>query len=334
VEEHDEPTNALAALGDVAGAALGVPLPPIIKKSLFKALGALITGLVDVPVAWLEGKATAIRDETKARSNVLAAGGEAAAREFGSDPNLYRRATTFLGHRLLREQRNRESIAGAAVDDIKQNPPTADAAQSVDDDWLASFARIAEARSSAEMQAYLAKILAGEIRRPGSFSPATLDVASRLTTDLAARFQTFCNASSALPGLSPSVLAQPFGGNPGANELSSVGLSYDVLKHLEDGGLVQGDLGAYYEMRPLIFLRPFEIGGAPYIAEPDEAGPSAAENAPFQQMRVVRYTVAGLELRPIVHMTPNATVVQKLREYLGRFRLALRPLDVPPKAGP
>jgi Protein of unknown function (DUF2806) len=315
-------------------------LPPEIQKSFFKAIGSLITGAFDLPEAWLEGKAAKTRAKTAAEVAVIEAAGKAAAQRFaadserieratvvlgqsliGADP-LTERAATFTANRLLHEQQNRESVAAAAIEELAKDPPTQDSERPVDEDWLTKFARVSEVRSDPEMQAYFAKILAGEIKVPGSFSPVTLDVASRLTTDVALIFQVFCNASLRHV-FGEFVLAEPFGGNPGSNTLSSIGLSYGVLTQLQDAGLIHTDLTSYNTFPPIAFAGRFEIAGVLYSAVPkDPKALHPGATAPVR-MGVVNFTRAGRELRRIVHMSPNPVVIQKISEFLQRFDLTL-----------
>jgi hypothetical protein len=183
------------ALGDIAGGMSGIPLPPMVKRSFGKAFDTLIIGAVDIPRAWLESKSQAIRDETTGRSLFVSAAAKAAAEKFASDEQLTERAMDHFGARIIKEQRNREVIAQAVVQELSSIPPTEDTSQEIDEDWLDMFSRIAEKRSNQDMQRYLAKLLAGEIRKPGSFAPSTVEVLSKLTPDLAGIFQNFCNIS-------------------------------------------------------------------------------------------------------------------------------------------
>lgn len=321
-------------------------LPPVIQQSFFKSMAALITGLFDLPAALLERKAATTRAVTAAQTAVIEAGGKAAAQRFaadperveratvvlgqpliGADPDLADRAATFSNNRLLREQKNRESVAAAAIDDLSKNPPTTDSDRTVDDDWLVAFARVSETRSDAEMRGYFAKILAGEIRRPGSFSQVTLDVASKLTTDLAELFQVFCNASSTTP-LGEKVLAAPFRGTPGSNSLAEVGLPYSVLAQLQDALLIQGDLEACFVAPPKeIFTEPFELASVMYRATP--MNPAEPHPMSLAQLRIatISFTRAGRELRKIVPMGPHPIVVERLASYLRGFDLELERVE-------
>jgi hypothetical protein len=178
------------------------------------------------------------------------------------------------------------------------------------------------------MQAYFARILAGEIKQPGSFSPATLDVAAKLTTELAVLFQQFCDATSSTTTLGTKLVASPFGGQPGNNELASLGLNCDNLALLQDAMLIQTDLSTYQLVPPLEAFggSSFELAGVAFQAppeNPEELPQGAKVNAKIVS---INFTRAGLELRGIVHMTPHPLMVEKLGAYLKLFGLSLKRL--------
>ena len=309
-------------LGDIAGGISSITLPPMVKKSVLKALGTLITTAVDVPAAWLESKSQAIRDQTTGRSLFASEAAKAAARKFASDEQLIERAVDHFGARIIKEQRNREVIAQAVVKELGSAPPTEDTNQEIDEDWLDMFSRIAEKRSNQDMQRYLAKLLAGEIRKPGSFAPSTVEVLSKLTPDLARIFQNFCNISIVeyhtvdgyLADEYPFVLVEPFG-EPGQNALADLGFTYHVITQLQDAGLVQYDLSAWREFSALSFTLPIEIGGTILsFATSEQFSQEAIQNR--RRLKVINFTTAGVQVRRIVDKTPNKQYVQKVKEWV------------------
>ena len=116
-----------------------------------------------------EAKAQKIKSEADGLSIVTSEAASAASKEFGTDRALVNRSVNFFGAKLLREQINRESVMEQATEELKNEPPTEDSKEEIDEDWLEMFSRIAETKSNKDVQLFLAKILAGEIRKPGSF---------------------------------------------------------------------------------------------------------------------------------------------------------------------
>ena len=86
-------------------------------------------------------------------------------------------------------------ICQRAVEILEQE--TADTHSTADnlleDDWLSTFENEACHKSSEEMQERFARILAGEIKRPGSFSIRTIKLLGQIDSNLASIFKTFCS---------------------------------------------------------------------------------------------------------------------------------------------
>lgn len=96
--------------------------------------------------------------------------------------------------RTADEQRkfeNRANTTKAAIDELDRGNQTKDADQEIDADWLNVFGRLAEDKSSKELQDLFGRILAGEIRAPGTFSLRTLQVISNLSRSDAAAVSSF-----------------------------------------------------------------------------------------------------------------------------------------------
>lgn len=313
-------------LDDAISGIDGLALPPVVKRSFWKALSTLITGIVDVPAAWLESKSQAIRDDTTGKSLITTEAAKAAAKRFSSDEQLIQRSVDHFGARILKEQKNREAIAQATLKELVSAPSSEDTNQEIDEDWLDMFSRIAEKRSNQDMQLYLAKLLAGEIRKPGSFDPSTVEVLARLTPAMARTFQDFCNISmliaSSFDGTevyladdAPFVLAEPYG-SPGQNALSELGFNYRVITRLQDGGLVQSDLSAYKDIATVLLVLPVEVGGTVMnFTVPKQFSQESLQD--IKRVKVINFTTAGTQLRQIVDKTPNEKYVEKFRSWVS-----------------
>ncbi len=194
-EDDDSLGSAVSVVGlpDITG----IPLPAPVKRSLWRALGRLITGAVEVPVAYFETQAGKIRAHGKGTEAVTLAAAAAAAQRFGSDPTLADRAVNHFGAKIVREQLNREAVARATVEAIALSPPATEPEGEVDEDWLTEFTEIAAKKSNEEIRAILGRILAGEISKPGTFSPATLQRLTTLSKSTALKFQLLSGMSVA-----------------------------------------------------------------------------------------------------------------------------------------
>jgi Protein of unknown function (DUF2806) len=214
-------------------------LPEMIAGPAGKAISRLVAGVVEIPAAYLDSFAQSIKDKTAAKTQVNKEVAAAAAKLAAGDVDIVARAAHNLLAKEYRRQKNKEEIARKAVEILQDETktlrgtgpaPQGDANQpppppNVDDDWLNVFERYAEEASTERLQELWARILAGEIRRPKTFSLKTLRFVSELDQETAALFEKHApyicqNAIITRQGLS-------------GNELTE-------LLHLQDAGLLTG----------------------------------------------------------------------------------------------
>lgn len=122
--------------------------------------------------------------------------------------------------------------------------------QEPDHDWTARFFNYIQDVSSDEMQTLWAKILAGEVQRPGGTSLRTLSILRNLDKGAASLFRTFCSACviiQPIEGVFADARVLSLGGRPGENALQKYGLSYDLLNVLNEHGLIISDYDSWYD---------------------------------------------------------------------------------------
>jgi Protein of unknown function (DUF2806) len=178
-------------------------LPSIIAGPAGTAIARLIGATVDIPVAYLEGFARDIRFKIDAKDTVNKEIATAAARLAAGDSDLVARAAHSLVRKEFRRQDNKEAIAVKTIellrDDTKQfseqvsETPKLEPESEVDADWLNVFERYAEDASTERLQLQWASILAGEIRKPRSFSLKTLRFVSELDSYTAQLFEKYAD---------------------------------------------------------------------------------------------------------------------------------------------
>ncbi len=101
---------------------------------------------------------------------------------------LQRRAAERLISRELRRQQNIEQITLKAIEEL----PAAVADEKVDTDWIIQFFDNCQDITNDEMQAIWARLLAGEVAQPGSFSPRTLATLKVMRSEDAVLFERVC----------------------------------------------------------------------------------------------------------------------------------------------
>jgi Protein of unknown function (DUF2806) len=198
-------------------------LPKLIAGPAGEAIARLIAGGADIPAAWLQQKAQAIKDKTESQSLVTKTLAGAAAELVKNDPALVKRAAEAFIAKEIGHQHNRETVAVKALGHLKETPD----AQTTkpDDDWLNLFARHAQEASSERMQDLWGKILAGQLRTANAFSLQTLRFASELDETTASLFEKWS-------AFIQSAMFLPFPPQDGP--------SFSELIQLEDFGLLTG----------------------------------------------------------------------------------------------
>lgn len=301
----------------------GISAP--VRRSFLKALGQLSSAAIDIPVAYLTGKADERRAETAARIKLINTTAGQIAQQMQIDPEYARVAVQKFGHRVIREQVNLDMISQIAAnelrdasDSIEQSGPE-ESSDTINDDWLNVFETEARLKSTEEMQAYFGKILAGEIRTPGSYSTRTIKILSSLDQNIANLYSRLCSMCVSLHG--QNIRVPSFGGNAGNNALAEYGINFSTLNLLNEHGLVIPDYNSWWEYVPCIAVReagqsaictPMVYQGRHWIMMPK------SNNRIGSKLRIegVELTQAGRELFKIVKVEPRDEHTKKLEQWL------------------
>jgi hypothetical protein len=328
-EEKDSTSDsgALESLSDAASEIMtGIPAP--IKKSFFKAVGQLCTAAVDVPVSYLEGKAAENRAEASARVALIKVNEEQIADQMSVNPAYVKVASEKFSRQIVREQINLDEIVKIASDDIKNNAisselPSDSADATISDDWLNAFEKEAVQKSSDEMKMLFGKILAGEIRKPSSFSIRTLKLLSQLDNQAASLFHRLCSLS----------ISQRFGdyvhearvvalnGNAAQNSLKNYGLSFDALNILGEYGLIISDYNSYIGYASAV-AKASQVS-LPITYSDKHFGLVGTDQTNHGELKLngVAFTKSGKELLGIVDITPDEKYTADLITYFQAKKL-------------
>lgn len=185
------PNEWIALIKSMPGAAKAV-------AEMVGEIGHLGASTLSIGTAKANQIAQGIKDETAARSNLTSALTKAAEAYIANHPDeagewaLQQRA---LGHgvqKMIQQQASREAVTVLALEQLRDDPPSEPPQDVPADDWLNLFSSFAERATSETMRQHWANILSGEIRKPGSFSMATLQLAAILDHTLASIIQEIC----------------------------------------------------------------------------------------------------------------------------------------------
>lgn len=187
---------------DVTVAALflskGIPVPPSVIKRFRLGVGRLIDGGFDSISGKLTRSDARSNFEAQLQQDVVKAMAQAGTSELaGRSTNIPSTVALSMLSEYGLKFENKTAIAQQAFEALTQGPSIEDEAPNgdLDPDWLNYFSEIASQKSGHEMQRLMGQILAGEIRKPGSFSPMTISVLSTLTTSVAQKFELLCSVS-------------------------------------------------------------------------------------------------------------------------------------------
>jgi hypothetical protein len=173
-----------------------VSLKASAKSRLLSAADRLLGSVPEYLSALVESKTEIHRAKTKAKINLIEASARVEARKIEGDPSL---AAQLSGMEILTTQRrikNKRLVFDAASSDLRNNPPTEEQSVSggdkIGDDFLGRFESYAEQAATDELQEKWGKVLAGEIRQPGSFSRKSMRIVDEIDTNVAILFESLC----------------------------------------------------------------------------------------------------------------------------------------------
>ena len=325
---EDEAISVPDIITDLVADTAVPAIPAPVRRNLLKAFGQLCSAAIDYPVAYLTGKADEKRAETAARIKLINTSATQIAQQMQTDPEYARVAVQKFGHRVLREQVNLDLISQRAAsairdseDSVSQSVPE-DSGGTINDDWLNAFEVEARQKSTEEMQDYFGRVLAGEIRKPGSFSTRAIKILGSLDQDIANHFVRLCSISISTQ-FEQDVRVPALGGNAGSNALQEYGLNFSTLNLLNEHGLIISDYNSWWEFTPCVALPgdgnravciPLLYQGGYWILMPK------SERAVSKKLRIhgVALTQSGRELLTIVKIEPIEDYSEALVQFFEK----------------
>lgn len=256
-------------------------VPATLKSKALRAISRLIGGTMLAPVV---AQARENLDTIEGRSKVNMMLAEAVAKQAIADPEIMERAKArFLGAEL-RKQENVENVAVLALEDLRNTgdaPPEAEAPD-VEDDWLNVFSRHAEDASSERMRRLWAKVLAGKIRKAGSFSLSTMRFVAELDRETAEDFRFISQF------VIDDIIYK--------NAIGSSGEHFERTLRLETAGLLSGAAGSL--QRTITF----KSAGVPGLIARGQSHILLAEGEPTGSLNfpILLLSRTGRELAPLV----------------------------------
>jgi hypothetical protein len=240
----------------------------------------------------------------------------------------------YLGHLLhdlSKKHENKRNILVQAMQSLETdeasqqhgNQPAPEVAQ----DWIDHFGGEAEKISDPRLQAYFAKLLAAEIRSPGTVQKRSVSTLAEMGTLEAQLFQCLCdlsfyieNPNTGAPLMAPMVLTDGIG-IPGQNGLLPFGLSFEALTVLMEARVLVPELNASNKIGEVI------ASGAPFCIGADRTflNKARSDAAPLDQLAGLLLSRTGMDLHRIVSKGRNASYRAKLFEHWAQLGYAALP---------
>jgi hypothetical protein len=197
---------------------------------LDKAAARLILAKAEQHAARLDAITATIKNQSNAEGRFLEASERIAEDTLKQNETSRDAAFAYLEAETKIKFKNRSRVLEEATTQFTSDPPQQDSNSEIDDDWLNTFARMAEEKSSAELQNLFGKLLAGEIRKPGSYSLRTLQFVSCLVKSEAEQIVVFLKF----------VVDKTF--VPRTEEVRSF-LPLELIMKMDNLGIIKGDIG-------------------------------------------------------------------------------------------
>ena len=175
----------------------GIELSDGIEKNLLKAGWMLTAGLVNIPLQKIERHLAEKKADSDARIMVTQTLSQRISEQLNVPEKYVTLAVAKSFGNIVQEQVNVDSIYEKAQLHLQNTPQDKHEAnrkvEEISDDWLNEFRDVACKKSSEETQDLFSKVLAGEIRKPGSISLRALTTLADMDQKVAQLFKAFCS---------------------------------------------------------------------------------------------------------------------------------------------
>jgi len=321
-------THEIPTLRKVIEGALGAQLPPLPGPSFgVKNLDKVCAALLDIPPAHAERNAATIGgpDQGEQLGSVFA---DAVGRQL-RDASIEKITAVVEGlvADYIEKRDRRARVVEIAAREISLSAPSSNTDALIDDDWLAFFKGKVDQLGSEEAKLLFGKVLAGEIKRPGSFSKRSVGILAEMDPVVGRLFDSLCNISTVISKQHVRVVTLGVG-DVGENSLEEFGLPFEALNHLIDAGLIFSEYDTFVGMPLAAMGQPFDLGGTYYrleAAETKETEHTAEKRTgALAAVPGVTLSATGRELRAIVAKKTVHAYVEKLAKGFAERGFDLR----------
>ncbi|MFM0390774.1 DUF2806 domain-containing protein [Paraburkholderia phytofirmans] len=237
---------------DIAAAGLavahGVPIPPSIVARIRIGAERIIDASFHAGTRMIERRTERADFDAKLQREIINKAARQGVKNLSAE-SADRIVMSYLNEHQ-RKYANKSAVVAEAFTSLADDTPTIDENpdSELSDDWLNLFADVAAQKSSHEMQHLMGRILAGEIRQPGCFSPLTIHALSTLTQPIAKKFERLCEAAIKMDNevIVPALVTADIA----ARGIPDLDIQYVDMLHLRSYGLLASETLSSYEFKP------------------------------------------------------------------------------------
>jgi hypothetical protein len=167
------------------------------KSRCIAAIDRFAGNIFDAANPWLEGVASRKRAKNEGEVKLIEAVARYGVEKLSIDETFAERTFGTHFRKVARAQINKDAVVFEAIENLRNEPPSLEQSESGPDqlteEFTSRFETYAETATSDELRHRWGRVLASEIRMPGTFSAKTLRTVDELSANTASIFERFCS---------------------------------------------------------------------------------------------------------------------------------------------
>ncbi|CAN7425787.1 DUF2806 domain-containing protein [Brucella pseudogrignonensis] len=168
-----------------------------VRSRLASGIDRLCGSVADLGASYFEGISERRRAQTEGEVALIKQVAKLGIERLSCDESLQDRAIAQHYNKVLRAQANKDAVVREAIIELKEQSEQPDEHSGPDvlsEEFLDRFEKMAGDASTADLQHRWGRVLAGEIRRPGTFSRKVMRAVDELDSYVAKLFEEVSSA--------------------------------------------------------------------------------------------------------------------------------------------
>ncbi|MDG4676174.1 DUF2806 domain-containing protein [Shinella sp. 838] len=178
------------------------------KSRFIAAIDRLFGSVADWARSHIDARTEVRNAKTRGEVQLIETVTQYGVEKLGADPDRAERAFDRHFRKVLSEQENLDAVVREAADNLKISPPTetqSNDERTLSQEFLDRFETYAATASTDELRQRWGRVLASEVKTPGTFSPKVLRVVDELDSKAALLFENVSRNS--IDGVIPICLS-------------------------------------------------------------------------------------------------------------------------------